>query len=778
MKLGIVYHMPFWKAEDGSLWEGEGSFARYVDSLAPYFDEISLCVPVREGSNGEGTRVRARNVRLIDFPYFDGPRQFLPQLGAARRALRNWVPTLDVLNCRVPTPAGWFAFREARRAGVPVFLLVVGDLRAVAPTLPYRGLKRLLFGLYTEFEERALSRMTHHAITFANGAALAAKHRRPGVDVVETRTSTINAEDIDTRLDTCQHPRVRILTVSRIDPRKNLRCLPEAVAALRAAGHDVELVIVGPVVGAPGAAERAAIEASAQAMGIGDRVRCPGSIPLDRLLPMFREYDLFVLPTGPGEGIPRVLLEAMSAGLPVVTTNVAGIPSLIAHEKNGLFLDAATGGAVAAAVGRLMDDGELRRRLIQSGYETARAHTLDAQAAHLMGVVAARLGVQLPRNDDLSISSRRRVCFVLPSLAGGGAERAAVQILNALDGHVWDRSMYLFKREGPYLNEVDGGVRVVAGDQTPRRRRVTGLRQFIRTEKPDVVMVFLSYFSVMAAVRAALRGTRVIFNQQTPISAFLADADYRWRLPIRRRLFTWLARLSYPNADAVVATSHGVADELRDRFGVAEEHLHVVPNPVDLKRIDAAMKEPLDAAHDAVWTRPAVVAAGRLADAKNYPLMLDAFAIVRRQMPARLFILGTGELEPALRGRVHELGLDDDVVFCGFQPNPWKFVARSDVFLLTSHYEGFGNVLIEAMACRVPVVATASHGTKEIVNSGHDGVIVERHEPEAVASALMALLRDTPSLARMREAARCRAERFAMPAVAAEYDRVFQTVLS
>jgi glycosyltransferase involved in cell wall biosynthesis len=397
MKLGIVYHMPFWKAADGSLWEAEGSFARYVDSLAPYFDEVSLCVPVRQVPAAEGTRIRSANVRLIDFPYFDGPRQFYPQLGAARRALRQWVPTVDLLNCRVPTPAGWFAFREARRSRVPVFLLVVGDLRAVAPTLPYRGLKRLLFGLYTAFEEWALDRMTRQALTFANGAGLAAKHRRSGVQVIETKTSTVNAGDIQTRPDTCQRTPVRILTVSRIDPRKGLRCLPDAVAALRAAGRDVELVIVGPEVGAPGVAERAAIEESARALGVGDRVRCAGAIPLDRLLPMYRDHDLFVLPTGPGEGIPRVLLEAMSAGLPVITTNVAGIPSLIAHEQNGLFLDVPTGGAVAAAVSRLMDDGELRRWLIQGGYETARAHTVDAQAAQLLGVVAARLSVELRR---------------------------------------------------------------------------------------------------------------------------------------------------------------------------------------------------------------------------------------------------------------------------------------------------------------------------------------------------------------------------------------------
>jgi glycosyltransferase involved in cell wall biosynthesis len=370
------------------------------------------------------------------------------------------------------------------------------------------------------------------------------------------------------------------------------------------------------------------------------------------------------------------------------------------------------------------------------------------------------------------------VCFVLPSLAGGGAERAAVHVLNALDSRAWKRSMYLFRREGPYLDEVDRTIHVVAARDASRIGRMRDLQQFIRAERPDIVMVFLSFFSVLAAVRAASRQVRVVFNQQTPVSAFLTDADYNWRRPIRRRVFSAVARQAYRHADAVVATSQGVADDLTGEFGVPPDRLHVVHNPVDLERIEAALQEPIDPAHERVWTRPAVVAAGRLADAKNYPLMLDAFARVRSEMRARLFILGQGELEPELRARVGALGLDEDVVFCGFQRNPWKYIARGDVFVLTSRYEGFGNVLVEAMACRVPVVATASPGTKEIVKSGHDGVIVERHEPEAVAAALVGLLRDTSSLNRMGEAARCSAERFAMPAVAAAYDRVFQRVLA
>jgi glycosyltransferase involved in cell wall biosynthesis len=395
VRLGIVYHMPFWQTPDGGIWEVEGSFARYVDSLAPYADEISLCVPVHPTPLAEGTRVRAANVRLAPLPYFEGPRQFYPQLPAIKRILRTWVPTLDLINCRVPTPAAWFAFSVARRAHVPVFLLVVGDLRAVAPTLPYRGIKRAIYAAYTAFEEWAIRRMAAVSLTFANGADLALKHRRQGADAIETKTTTIAATEINTRADTCDRPAIRLLTVSRIDPRKGLTCLPAAVARLRAAGRDISLDIVGPAVGQTGETERAAIEARVHDAGVADRVRCVGPIPLDRLMPLYRDYDVFVLPTGPGEGIPRVLLEAMAGGLPIVATRIAGIPSLVEHERNGLLIDTADAASVADAIDRLISDPLLRQRLIRNGYETARAHTLENQAAEMARLVSTRTGIVL-----------------------------------------------------------------------------------------------------------------------------------------------------------------------------------------------------------------------------------------------------------------------------------------------------------------------------------------------------------------------------------------------
>lgn len=393
--LGVVYHMPFWQTADGTLWEAEGSFARYIDSLAPYFKEIVLAVPVFDVAPATGTRVRAGNVRLAALPYFPGPRQFYPLLPRVYGRLRRFVAQCDVIHVRIPTPAAIFVFRLAERMRRPVFNLVVGDYRALAPYLPYRGIKKLLFSGYVEFEERAVSHITRRSLTFVNGAALREKHERDGARVVETKTTTLQASDIRARVDTCQHRPVRLLTVSRIDPRKGLRVLPAAVSLLRNAGLEVTADIIGPPVGLLGEEEGARIVDDAAQRGVAQWVRLPGAMPLDRLMAAYDDYDIFVLPTGPGEGIPRVLMEAMAAGLPVITTAVAGIASLVRHEQNGILLSEATPESLASAVRRLVERADLRQALIRGGYETARAHTLEHQAAEMMRVVASEFKLTL-----------------------------------------------------------------------------------------------------------------------------------------------------------------------------------------------------------------------------------------------------------------------------------------------------------------------------------------------------------------------------------------------
>ncbi len=373
----------------------------------------------------------------------------------------------------------------------------------------------------------------------------------------------------------------------------------------------------------------------------------------------------------------------------------------------------------------------------------------------------------------------KRVCFVLPSLAGGGAERVAVQVLSALDERRWDRSMYLFKREGPYLADVPASVHLASSAAASRVRRLLELRRYIRDTRPDLVVSFLSYFTVLAAAKAAGVGARVVFVLGTPMSAFLADSDYHWKTPSHRAVFAMITRAGYNLADAIATTSEGVSEDLTRHFGVRASAIKVVHNPIDFAAMGDAVAEPLDASDARDWRHPAIVSAGRLAEAKNFPLLIEAMALVRRRIPAaRLFILGQGDQEPQLRAQIEALGLADAVRLCGFQRNPWKYIARADVFALTSRYEGFGNVLIEAMACGVPVVVTRSPGPLEVVRDNIDGVIVPEHTPAAVADALESMLADQPRRASMAAAAKDASQRFALPSIAGQYDAWFSELVA
>ena len=373
---------------------------------------------------------------------------------------------------------------------------------------------------------------------------------------------------------------------------------------------------------------------------------------------------------------------------------------------------------------------------------------------------------------------RPRVCFVLPSLAGGGAERVAVQVLNALDADKWDRSMYLFDRSGPYLADLSPSVRLDAGSEVSRVARWLELRRYIKATRPDVIVAFLSYLTVLTAARAAAAGGRVVFAIGTPVSAFLTDRDYLWSRRFRRRAFALAMRAGCSVADLLIATSRGVADDLVRSFGGRPSRVRVVNNPVDFSKVCSGARQPIDAADAPRWRPPVVVAAGRLADVKNYALLIEAFAILRQRIAASLFILGEGDQEPAVRALIAERGLAGSVHLCGFRANPWSYIARADVFALTSRYEGFGNVLVEAMACGVPVVATSSPGSQEIVESGANGLIVERHEPEAFADALSLVLDDELLRRRMAARGRADAERYRAELVALAYDRALTEALA
>jgi len=360
--------------------------------------------------------------------------------------------------------------------------------------------------------------------------------------------------------------------------------------------------------------------------------------------------------------------------------------------------------------------------------------------------------------------SAERVALFLPSLAGGGAERVMLNLAGALSAYGYPVDLLVADPEGELAGQVPPGVSLVPFGV---RRVSAGLPQlirYLRKSQPAVLLTAMDHANLVGLLGRWLSRTRV----RTVLSVHIAFSPaFLGRQRGRGRLIRWLARLTYRYADAIVAVSRGVAESLEQELGLRPNAVRVIPNPLVLPEIG-----PLAAvapAHPwfAEGEPPVILGAGRLAPQKDFPTLIRAVAQLRSERPARLVILGEGEDRPALAQLIKELGLEQNAELIGFQENPYSYLSRAAVVVLSSAYEGFGNVLVEAMACGTPVVSCdCPSGPSEILDYGRYGPLVAVGDAAGLARAIATTLDRPPARSMLVE----RAEDFAV-------DRILPTYL-
>ena len=198
----------------------------------------------------------------------------------------------------------------------------------------------------------------------------------------------------------------------------------------------------------------------------------------------------------------------------------------------------------------------------------------------------------------------------------------------------------------------------------------------------------------------------------------------------------------YPKADFIVGVSQGVVDDLKKVLRFDSEKFRVIYNPTVDEELLKKAEEPLDHPwfHDD-GEPPVILAAGRLHISKDFPTLPRAFALVRKEVPSRLVILGEGEKRKELEKLAQELGIREDLDLPGFVENPYKYTKHAAVFVLSSQWEGLPTVLVEAMACGCPVVSTdCPSGPREILKDGEYGVLVPPKDPEKLAQGIPRVL--------------------------------------
>jgi len=380
-------------------------------------------------------------------------------------------------------------------------------------------------------------------------------------------------------------------------------------------------------------------------------------------------------------------------------------------------------------------------------------------------------------SEALSPDSRegQHIALLMPSLEGGGVSRVVLHLARALADRGHRVDVLVHKAQGEFVDSVPSGIKVVALETAPvwmgrlhafraapehliqlampvllpRKPQVTlrclpALVRYLREERPAVLLSADTYLNLVALWARRLAGVSVhtVISEHIHLSSHLRYGakrrKWRWRfiVPLLRRM--------YPEADRIVAVSRGVADDLTILVGLPPERVTTVYNPVVVSGLAKKAEAPIDHAWFVPGAPPVIIAVGRLTEQKDFPTLLQAFAQVRTQRRARLLLLGEGEMRRKLEALVRELGVDQDVSLPGFTSNPFAYMARAAVFVLSSTYEGLGIVLIEALACGCPVVSTdCPSGPAEILEDGRYGRLVPVGDPAAMAQAIISTL-DAP----------------------------------
>lgn len=342
--------------------------------------------------------------------------------------------------------------------------------------------------------------------------------------------------------------------------------------------------------------------------------------------------------------------------------------------------------------------------------------------------------------------------FLLPDMGGGGTERLTVELANGFAARGAKVDLVLMQARGEFLPLLSPAVRVV-DLKVPRLRHVPGaLRRYLKVEKPDALLAAmwpLTSASVMATYGLKIR-PRLLLSDHCPLREQYAS-------PLRTSLsLRLLVPLTYRGADGIIAVSTGLAKEMVELAKVPAEAVRTIHNPIAAPALSAQGA--------AVWgdvPGPRILALGKLKPEKNFALLVRAFARFASSRPGTLAIVGEGQERGALEQLVGELGLQGRVVMPGFSASVGDWYAGADLFVLSSEYEGFGNVMVEAMHFGLPVVATdCPHGPAEALGGGLWGRLVPCGDEAALAKAIGAALDEPPDRDRQRtRAAEFSAER-------------------
>lgn len=333
---------------------------------------------------------------------------------------------------------------------------------------------------------------------------------------------------------------------------------------------------------------------------------------------------------------------------------------------------------------------------------------------------------------------KKKFALFLPTLHGGGAERVMLNLAQGLTERGFAVDLVVATVEGEFVNAVPKDVRLI--DLKARRVRgcLSRFYLYLRKEKPYALLSAMGHANLAALLvrRFARSDTRIIVSVHASLSKTSSSNH-----PIQKHLGPFLCKFFYPWADAIVTVSEGAANDLSHIGGLPRESISVIFNPVVMPDLKEKGMAPLEHPWFSPGAIPVIIGVGRLTLQKNFASLIRAFHLLRQSVPARLIILGEGRERENLESLVEELGITEEVQLPGFVGNPYSYMARSALFVLSSEWEALPTVLIEAMALGTPVIATdCPSGPREILDGGRFGPLIPVNDDHSLARAMQEII--------------------------------------
>jgi glycosyltransferase involved in cell wall biosynthesis len=329
----------------------------------------------------------------------------------------------------------------------------------------------------------------------------------------------------------------------------------------------------------------------------------------------------------------------------------------------------------------------------------------------------------------------KHISLFLYWLNGGGIPRVMVNLANGFSKKGYRVDFVLGKAEGSYLKHVSNNINIINLNVSRGFKCIPGLVRYLKRENPQILFTantHLNISAIIAYILANVGNTKIVVSEH----ADFYKAQENRSFPLNY-LNLAMAKMFYPKADKVVAVSRGVADSIKIAYRLDDSKILTIWNPVITDELYIQAMKPVK--HP--WLNkdfPIIISTGRLTKQKNYPLLLKAFSRVKEKIDAKLIILGEGEDREKLEGLIRKLGLEKDVGMPGFVDNPYCYLKKADLFVLSSLCEGFAMVLIEALACDTKVISTdCPYGPKEILEYAGTGRLIPTDNEEALTDAIL-----------------------------------------